>query len=67
MSFKYSENDLIEKLRKQNPKLADANIKYIGKYESKRANKTLFNVKLRVDIKAYGKIMEERKCRVGKM
>lgn len=65
MSFDYSENVLIEKLRKQNPKLADANIKFMGKYETKRGNKTLFNVKLRVDNEAYGKIMEERKVNVG--
>ena len=65
MSFEYSEDDLIEKLRKQNPELADAKFKYIGKYETKRGNKTLFNVKLRVDIEVYGKIMEERKVDVG--
>ena len=34
-----------EKLRKQNPKLVDANIKFMGKYETKIGNKTLFNLK----------------------
>ena len=33
----------------------------MGKYETKRENKTLYNVKLRVDNQVYGKIMEEKK------
>ena len=65
MSFDYRDNDLIEKLRKQNYKSANANIKFMGKYQTKRGNKTSFNVKLRVDTEVYGKIMEERKVNVG--
>ena len=59
ISFDYSENDLIEKLRKQNSKLADANIKFMRKYETNRGNTTFFNVR------NYGKIMEEIKLNVG--
>ena len=35
MSFDCRENDLIEKLRKQTPKLTDANIKFMGNMKEK--------------------------------
>ena len=55
----------MEKLRKQNHKLATANIKYFGKYETRSGNSTMFNVKLKIASEIYGKIMKDGKLNFG--
>ena len=39
----------MEKLRKQDHKFATVNVKNVGKYETRRDNATMFNVKLKID------------------
>lgn len=65
MTFVHEEKEIIEKLKKQNPSISNAELKIIEKYQIKRNNKTIYNVKLAVDNETYTKMMEARKVNIG--
>lgn len=65
MTFEYNENEIIDKIKKQNPNLASTNFTFIEKYRVKRNNKTTYNVKLKIDSESYTKIMEEGRVNIG--
>lgn len=65
MSFKYSETELIEKLKTQNPMIKDGEISIIRLYEFKRYNKPVYNAKLKIDNDSYKKVMSAQKINIG--
>lgn len=65
MTFVHEEKEIIEKLKKQNPSISNAEFKIIEKYEIKRNNKKIYNVKMAVDNETYTKMMEARKVNIG--
>lgn len=65
MNFKLQENDLLEKLRKQNEILKDSEIEVIKIFETKRYNRTVFNAKIKIDNDSYPKVLSGQRINVG--
>ena len=49
LTFKYGNNEIIEKLKKQNQILENSNLEIIKVYETRRNNRSIFNAKLQID------------------
>lgn len=65
ISFKYSETEIVEKLMKQNPVLNNSELRILRIYETKRYNKTVYNVKLNLEHEVYVKIMDMQRLNIG--
>lgn len=65
MSFKYEEEELINKSKKQNQILVDSDIKVLQLFETRRKNKVIHNVRLKIDCESYNKVMMESFRRNG--
>lgn len=65
MSFKYSELEIIEKMKKQNVFLKDSNMKIIKTYEYKRNDRIIYNAKIATDSQTYTKLINEQKVNIG--
>ena len=65
MTFKYSENELISKLNKQNNILENSKIEIIKIFETKRNNGTIYNAKLKINNESYIKVISAQKLNVG--
>lgn len=65
MTFKYTENEIIEKIKKQNNMLKDSEIKPVRFYEFKRNNKVIYNAKIQIDNESYTKILLAEKINIG--
>lgn len=65
MTFKYETNELIEKLKKQNPVLESSELELIKYIEVKRNNRTTYNVKLKIDAESFIKVLTARKINIG--
>lgn len=65
MSFKYTEKEIIDKIKRQNQQLQKHEMKIVKSYEFKKYNKIIYNVKILVDKEAYIKIKEAQKLNIG--
>lgn len=65
ITFKYTENEIIEKIKKQNTGLSETKIKVVKIYEYKRNNKVVYNVKVATDGDTYTKLMNAQKINIG--
>ena len=65
MSFKFSEEGIIEKLRKQNEILKNGVLNIVKVYEYKRNGQVFYNAILNIDNDFYAKVMNEEKVNVG--
>ena len=65
MSFEYNENELMVKIKRQNPTLNYCDMKIIKIYNTKRYNKTLCSVKININFNDYTKIMNMQKMNTG--
>lgn len=65
MTFKHTEMELLQKIRKQNPIVTDGQYSIIKMFEYKKFNKTIYNAKLKIDSESYHKLMDERKINIG--
>lgn len=65
ITFKYSEEDIIVKLKNQNPILKDNEIKIIKTFEHKRNNRTIYNIKLSTDGETYNKLVGAQRVNLG--
>lgn len=65
MSFKYKDNELVEKIKNQNLILKDSELNIIKTYEFKRNKRTIYNAKIKIDKESYAKIIEAHKINIG--
>lgn len=65
MSFNYGENDLLEKLKKQNPIINDGVFKVIKQYEYKRNNRKIYSAIIQADSESYSKMLEAQRVNIG--
>lgn len=65
MTFKYSNNELIEKIKKQNEFLKESEIKPVKSYEFKRNNKLIYNTKIVIDNDSYTKLLSAQRINIG--
>lgn len=65
ISYKYTEDEIMTKLRRQNPLIGEKDIKIISTFETKRNNRTIHNVKLNIDNETYENIMRAQRVNIG--
>ncbi|XP_075167539.1 uncharacterized protein LOC142239631 [Haematobia irritans] len=65
MTFKYTEEELIAKIKAQNENLSSTEIKNIKFYEVKRNNITTYNAKVNLDNESYKIAMNAGKINIG--
>lgn len=65
MAFKYNENELLQRIRKQNPVIEQGELSITKLFEFKKNNITLYNAKLKVDNTSYCQLMKEQKINIG--
>lgn len=65
ISSKYTDLELIEKLKKQNATLQNSVIKPFKYFETKRSNMSSFTAILAIDKASYVKVLKEGKVNVG--
>lgn len=65
ISYKYTEEEILAKLRRQNPLIGEKDIKIISTFETKRNNRAIHNVKLNIDNETYETIMRAQRVNIG--
>lgn len=65
MTFKFNENELIEKLKLQNNELKESEFKIVKSYEFKKYNRIIYNTKIKVNKETYTKVMSAQRLNVG--
>lgn len=65
ISFKYTEEEIILKLMKQNPIMSENPIKLINMYETIRNNKTIYNIQIKVNGETYENILKQQRVNIG--
>lgn len=65
INFKYDDDELIQRIRRQNNCVNETEIKMVKQYEVKKGDKIFYNAILEVDIEAFAKILAEERLNVG--
>lgn len=65
ISFKYSEEEFTEKLKKQNPITHNSEIKIVKNFDFKRNNRTVYNIRIKTDSELYTKLIGAQKINLG--
>lgn len=65
MTFKYTENEIIEKLKKQNDVLNESELQVIKIFENKKSGRVIYNALLKIDKNSYINIMKVQKVNIG--
>lgn len=65
MTFKFTEDEIIEKLKRQNEILSESEIEIIKLFEYKRNGQIIYNGILKIDKDSYIKVMDAQKLNIG--
>lgn len=65
MSFKFTGNEIVEKLKKQNDILQGSKIEVIKFFEYKRNGRTIYNAIIKIDKESYIKVINAQKVNIG--
>lgn len=65
MVFKHEDEEIVEKLKKQNQVIESSHLKLVKYYEVNRNNKKLFNAILETDADSFPKILRAEKLNIG--
>lgn len=65
MTLKYTEDDMKNKLKRQNIIMENSEIEIKAIFETKRYNKTIYNARINIDCETYVKVIEAGRINVG--
>lgn len=65
MNFKLTEEELLERIKKQNDFMKDSELEIIKIYETNKYNKITFNARLKIDRESYKKVLANQRINIG--